>query len=90
MKKSEILILIDLFKAKAKDKSHLYEQKGKIADTDTYMYKLFNSNNEAVACIAYNNFPYEIDLLVEIYIGYGHYTCDNFEIAKLLIDFIKY
>lgn len=90
MKKSEILILIDLFKAKAKDKSHLCEQKGKIMDTDTLNYKLFDSNDEVVACITYNNIPYEIDLLVEIYIGEGHYICDNFEIAKLLIDFIKY
>lgn len=90
MKKSEVLILIDLFKAKAKDKSHLYEQKGNMVGTDTLMYKLFDSNDEAVACIACSNFNYEIDLLVEMSIGYGYYTCDNFEIAKLLIDFIKY
>lgn len=90
MKKSEVLILIDLFKAKAKDKSHLYEQKGKMVGTDTLMYKLFDTNDEAVACITCDNFTYEIDLLVEIYIAEGRYLCDNFEIAKLLIDFIKY
>ena len=89
MTKEEVLLTIELFKAKSRDAKDLDSITTSVMDTDVVCYKIYNGD-ECVASFSYTDYPRVDVFMVELWIGYGHYFCDNFEIAKILIEFVKY
>lgn len=68
------------------------EIKGQIHDTDTIAHKAFAKEGDTRpgCCIYYVDFKHIGELAsVEIWLGDGHYYCDRYDIAQMIIEHIK-